>query len=231
MNPFHSLAALACFAISASVSSAALVTYYGTFTVTSPMNVNSSQVAAGDSFYYEFTLNSSVIDSNASTSYAQFNGLFTNYRFEKAPTNTGTWNPAASGSWNVPANGFADNFTSGQLRVIFSGSGFQPIEYTSMMPGPMPGGGTQTTTSPNTNPHFNQNYTDTGSGQTFQQMFGTLNPSSVLPYFYPGAQTSVTSNTFGLGAHPLMVPEPSGVLLSACGVMTLALRRRRTLFK
>lgn len=227
MNPLHTLAGLACSLFATSVSSAALVTYYGTFTVTSPLNVNASQIAAGDSFYYEFTLDSSVIDSNSSTSYAQFNGLFTSYRFEKALTNTGTWNPAASGTWTLPANGFADNFTSGQLRVIFSGSGFQGIEYTSMMPGPLPGGGTQTTTSPVTNPHFNQNYTDTGSGQTFEQMFGTLNPSSILPYFYPGAQTSVTSNSFGLGAHPLMVPEPSGVLLLGCGMMTLVLCRRR----
>ncbi|RYD32999.1 MAG: PEP-CTERM sorting domain-containing protein [Verrucomicrobiaceae bacterium] len=227
MRPLLALAALAGFVFASHDAGAAVMTYHGTFTVSSPMNVNSSQIAAGDKFYYEFTLDSSVIDTNPSTSYAQFNGLFTNYRFDKAPTNTGTWDPGASGTWSQSANGFADNFTSGQLRVIFSGSGFQPIQYTSMMPGPFPGGGTQTTTSPSTNPHFNQNYTDTGSGQTFEQMFGTLNPSSVLPYFNPGAQTSVTSDVFGTGAHPLMVPEPSAVMLLGCGALGLALSRRK----
>lgn len=221
MKLLPTLAALACSIVATSVSSGALVTYHGTFSVTDPGGVNASQVAAGDVFYYQFTVDTTAVDTNPSALYAVFDGLFTDYRFGKAATNTGSWDPGASGTWTVPTTGYAD---SGQLRTIFQGSGFQAVQYESMMD---PEGGPQWTTSPVTNPTFNLAFTDTGSGQTFGQMFGTINPTSVLPYLFLDDMVDTASVSFGAGAHPLMVPEPSGVLLFGCGLMTVALRRRR----
>ncbi len=220
------LTTLAASFLATSASSAAMVMYHGTFTVTGSGTVSAAQIATGDRFYYQFTINTSAVDSNSSTSYAQFNNLFSDYRFMAAATNTGTWNPAASGTWSTNGTGFADN---GQLRVIFNGAGFQSLTYTQMGPPPM--GGTKTTTSVTTNPTYNVSFNDTGAGQSFSQMFGTLSPNSVIPYLSVGTgggAVPTTSNTFGQGAHPMMVPEPSAALLLGCGALTVVLHRRRS---
>lgn len=196
---------------------AATVTYHGTFSF-SENSADPTEIASGDVFYYEFSLNDSVVDTNSSAQYAFFPNLITSFNLVGAAGNTGTWNPSASGSWTTPVGAYAD---FGQIRYIINGSGFQSLDYQGMF-------GIETTTSPSMNPTFNITFTDTGGGQTFAQMIGSLNPSSVIPYFNVSNDSLLTSSvSFGSGSHPMLVPETSTGMLLMGGVVFGILRRRR----
>lgn len=230
-SPILTILASSLFA--ASSASAAIVTYHGSFTVTSSGSVNPVHIAVGDVFYYELAINTAAVDTDSSTLGATFPDLFSNFRLAAASTNTGSWNPATTGTWS-PSDGYADKYSGNELRGLFYGSGGPSLQYMSM-DGPgdpeNPGGGWQWTNHIEANPHIYAPYTDNGSGQTFAQMFGTLDPSAINPFFGfgGGGYIETTSTVFAGGSHPLMtpVPEPSGVLLFGCGLAGFALRRRR----
>jgi hypothetical protein len=198
--------------------SAATVQYHGTFSFV-VSSTNSAEIAAGDVFYYEYTLDDSVVDTNASTSYAHFLNLITSFNLVRAGGNIGSWDPSASGSWTVPIDAYADN---GQIRYIVNGSGFQSLDYADMF---MQSG---TSTSPLLNPTFNMSFSDSGAGQTFDQMIGVLNPSSIIPYFFIDNSSIQTSSLeFGTGKHPMIIPETAPGMFFLGGILIVMFQRRR----
>ena len=201
------------------------VTYHGTFSF-SENSANSAQIASGDVFYYEFSLNDSVVDGNNSPQYAYFPSLITSFNLVAAAGNVGTWNPTASGSWTTPTDAYAD---FGQMRYIINGSGFQSLDYQSMFEN-------GTSTSISMNPTFNSTLLyDIGGGQTFAQIIGTFYnnpfflPSSVIPYFFVSGEDMILSSSlsFGSGSHPMLIPEASSGMLLMGSVVVGLLRRRK----
>ncbi|GAA5482748.1 hypothetical protein Hsar01_01971 [Haloferula sargassicola] len=198
------------------IAGAATYLVTGSFSM-AQSSLNAGAIVTGDVFHYQFTVDGGSVDDNPSTLYAHFTPAITAFSMTRDPGNTGTWDPA-SGTFSLRNGGeiYAD---FGSMRFIADGDGMPTLEVTSMSPFDP----TEFTSRVTFNPNFNLSFTDTGSGQTFEQMFGALTPSAITPYFAAGdMQLATQSLTFST----TVVPEPTALSLAALGA-TLVLRRRR----
>jgi hypothetical protein len=208
-----------------------LLTYHADVVITdlgpAAGSVDAADISVGDWFHFQFTLDSSVTDSNPSTTSGLFQGLFTDFKMGRSISNVGTWDPQGSGSWAVPTRGVA---TTVSVNAIFNGVGLPSATIINQFANPP----SVESTAVGFNPQILVTPHDTGAGQTFEEMVGPLNPTGIIPAWsfqnigpsgvYGGSLSGETVD-FGAGPHPQLVPEPSTWALLSGGVALPFLRR------
>lgn len=126
-------------------------------------------VAVGDRFTVQFTIEDSVIDTNASTGAGTFPSLVTSFIVTPDPTNSGTWAPTGTFDLGAASNYVTNAFGDG-VTLQVRGTGF-------------PDGGAGLTFQ-----DFDLNFgvpfgvTDSGLGDTFAQQLsgGTIDFNAFL---------------------------------------------------
>jgi hypothetical protein len=143
--------------LGASSASAALITVSGSMTVTSAVH---AEFAVGDVFDYSFTFDDTTVDSDSSTSNAQFGSGVSAVSLQRRVTNTGSWNP--SGGTFTSIN-FGINANGDAIFLQAQGTGFPTINSLGFFDLSLSFDWAGST----------RDFLDNGSGQTFDQVVGT----------------------------------------------------------
>lgn len=201
--------------LGASSASAALITVSGSLTATSAAG---SSIVVGDVFDYSFTFDDATVDSNSSTSSAQF-ALGVSAVSLQRQGGAGTWNPTGGTFTSI---NFVVNANGDGITLQAQGTGFPQINGVAFQ---------------DIGLAFNwsgaRNFVDNGSGETFAQVVGVspLNFATAVSVFpeirdanYSSPTFTMTVNGAGGGAS---VPEGSVLAPLALGLSALLAGRGR----
>jgi hypothetical protein len=194
--------------VSPTVAHGAAITVGGLITVTAD---DGASFKAGDTFAYSFSFDDQAVDTAGETFNARFNAAVSAFSLTPGSGNVGTWNPSVGTFTVAPVNNFALNSNSDQITLQVAGSGIPAI---------------------NGNPFLDvgitfgfggvQDFVDTGSGQSFEQVVGVspLDFSTAAWAFAEFRNNQFQSPSLTTTVNP--VPEPAGLTLAAGAVVGLA---------
>jgi len=118
-------------------------------------------ITVGDVFFLEFTVEDSVVDTNASVGAGKFPGLVTSFSMSASPSNNGSWTP--SGAFDLAGSNFVNNAFGDSITFQLRGTGFPD------------GGSSLTFHDIDLGFNWPTDVTDSGLGDTFSQQ---LSPAS-----------------------------------------------------
>lgn len=205
--------------LSSHCATAAVTVYSGTLTVNDSSPIPPDLVV-GDVFAFSFSLDDSITDSDPDPDSAVFTNLITGFTMSKV-SGSGTWVPSgtftSSTSFHIGWYGSVAEAYPLYPPGGFTGTGFPTLG------GEQFGNvyfGFQTYTEPN----------DTGSGQTFAEIYGGLLTHPNWGGYESGIRQgsgdfSYAQTDFTIGVSS--VPEPGRFLLASIGLCGLVLRRNR----
>lgn len=204
-----------------SADAAVATTYHGTFTVTTTGTVLPGSIATGDQYYFQFSVDPLVADSDSATDYALFDELITDLRVGKI---------SGSGSWDLGSNsisghsyGDTDKTALTLSLTSFAGSAVGYVNWK---------GETTQTNYLRFDLKIVQSSTDNGLGQRYWQTFPFLEPQGLsdvsAAIWVDNQKVSFTTTSFEEGAYTGPVPEPTSSTLALVAAGCAVLRRRRS---
>ncbi|MCB1098557.1 MAG: tail fiber domain-containing protein [Verrucomicrobiae bacterium] len=219
-------AALSVFAIMAIASphaSAVTIAYQAELSFNLASSISGPYFAVDDTYQINFTLNESAVDSDASTTFAEFADAVTQFSLKKTG-GSGTFVPSPTGTVFVPADAFIDGITSDFSFSLDANSGFGDISGTPLQ---------------RINFHLADAdiWGDAGLGQTLRSQLGENNlslkpltaPNTVELFFASAPAAPGGVALFDITSlNGTVIPEPDVMSLAIIGAALTLLRRKRS---